>query len=408
MPRITKLATAVVQANYHWTYARVYSDVNGGLYGTGECFFAPGLNRIIDEFAEILIGEDFTNIERIVERMRWAAAAAGSLGGVIWNAITGIEAALWDLKGKYLGLPVWQLLGGKFRDEVRIYIDCHAAGALESQTALQQMSHPAWAMEAPVESISPGEIIEASAQRAREMVRIGYTALKFDLDLPGSTFDSPTGYPLRTKDIDWMVALANKLREAVGPEIDLAVDAHWRYYANDILQVAKLVEPCRLMWLEDPVPPHDEQSLVYIRSHASTPIGTGEHLQLRKGFWNLIVQDLCDVITPDLQKVGGLAEGRKIADMAATANKPFAPHMIGSPLALMASSHLAVTIPNFMVCEFHAHDVPFFHDMVQGGTAEWFRPGWTRPSDRPGFGVELDEQTGKKYRLPGARWFDET
>ncbi len=407
MPQITKIATAVAQANFQWTYVRVYSDVTGGLYGTGECFFAPGLLNMIEAFSEILVGEDFNPIEKLVEKMRWAASGAGSLAGVIWNAISGIEAALWDLKGKFLGLPVWQLLGGKFRDEVRLYVDCHAAGALECLSPLLQPTPVAWDIISTNKNLSREETIRASAERARQMAAMGYTALKFDLDLPETTFDSPSGYTLNIKDIDWMVCLTTSLREAVGPEVDLMMDAHWRYRANDILQVARAVEPCRLLWLEDPVPPSDEQSLAYLRQHTATPIGTGENLQLRQGFWNLIVKDLCDVITPDLQKAGGLAEGKKIADLCAAANKPFAPHMIGSPLALIASAHLGMTIPNFLICEFHAHDVPFFHDLVEGGTAAWFHPGWVKPSDGPGFGVELNETLGKQYRLAGSTWFDE-
>ncbi|MCU0875113.1 MAG: mandelate racemase/muconate lactonizing enzyme family protein [Pirellulaceae bacterium] len=406
MRKIVKLSTAVVQANIHWTYVRVYSDVDGGLYGTGECFFAPGLCQIIHEFSEILVGEDFTNIESLVERMRWAAAGAGSLGGIVWNAISGIEAALWDLKGKYFRLPVWQLLGGKFRDEVRVYADCHGAEALECLSPLLQPYMPSWTTEKGVD-LAPGEIMAASAERAREMAELGYTALKFDLDLPGSAFDSAAGYSLRPKDIDWMVSLAETLREAVGPEIDLALDAHWRYRPNEILQVAKLLEPYRLMWLEDPAPPHDEQALAYLRQHTTTPIATGENLQLRHGFWNLIIHDLCDIVTPDLQKVGGLAEGKKIADMCATVGKPVAPHMVGSPLAMLASAHWALTLPNFLVCEFHAQDVPFFHELVAGGTDAWFRPGYVTPLNTPGFGVELDEVTGRKYRVPGSKWFDD-
>lgn len=406
MPKIVKLSTAVVQANIHWTYVRVYSDVAGGLHGTGECFFAPGLPRIIEEFSALLVGEDFTNIESLVERMRWAASGAGSLGGIVWNAISGIEAALWDLKGKYFQLPVWQLLGGKFRDDVRVYLDCHGAAALECLSPLLQPYVPSWAT-ASAADLEPGDFMAAAAERATTMAALGYSALKFDLDLPGSRFDSATGHPLRSKDIDWMVSLAMALREAVGPEIDLALDAHWRYRPNDILQVAKLLEPCRLMWLEDPVPPHDEQALAYLRQHTTTPIATGENLQLRRGFWNLVVHDLCDIVTPDLQKAGGLAEGRKIADMCATAGKPVAPHMVGSPLAMMASAHWALTLPNFMVCEFHAHDVPFFHDLVVGTTAAWFRHGSITPLSTPGFGVELDDQTGRKHRVPGTTWFDE-
>lgn len=407
MARITKISSAVVQANFYWTYVRVYSDADGGVYGTGECFFAPGLTHIVTEFADILVGEDPCNIEKLVEKMRWAASGAGSVAGIIWNAITGIEAALWDLKGKLFGLPVWQLLGGKFRDELRIYLDCHAAGSLESLSTLLQPVIPAWERQRPGNALTRSEIIAASAERAKQMAEIGYTALKFDLDVPESTFDSASGYPLSSTDIDWMVELTTTIRHAVGPKVDLAMDAHWRYRANDILQVARQLEPCRLMWLEDPVPPDDELSLAYIRQHTITAIGTGENIQLRRGFWNLIVKDLCDVITPDLQKAGGLAEGKKIADLCAMANKPVALHMIGSPLALMTSAHLGLTIPNYMVCEFHAYDLPFFHELAQGGTSAWFRPGWVRPLDTPGLGVELDEQVGKRYRLPGSRWFDE-
>ncbi len=407
MARITKLSTAVVQANFEWTYVRVYSDAEGGLYGTGECFVAPGLPGIIAEFSGVLVGEDFTNVEKLVEKMRWAASGTGSTAGIIWNAITGIEAALWDLKGKYLGLPVWQLLGGKFRDEVRIYVDCHAAGALECLSPLLQPTPPSWRVETPQRDLSREEVIDGSAERAAEMAERGYTAVKFDLDLPGTTFDSATGYTLTSSDIDWMADLAGAIRQAIGPDVDLAMDAHWRYKPNDILQVAMQLEPLRLMWLEDPVPPANEQALKYLRQHTITPIATGENLQLRQGFWNLIVNDLVDIVTPDLQKAGGLAEAKKIADMCAAVDKPFAPHMIGSPIALMASAHLCLTVPNLLVCEFHAHDVPFFYELAQGDMSEWFRHGWVTPPNRPGFGIELDEIVGRKYRLPGSTWFDE-
>jgi L-alanine-DL-glutamate epimerase-like enolase superfamily enzyme len=285
MPKILKLSTAVVQANFNWHYVRVYSDASGGLYGTGECFFAPGLPRIIEEFSDMLAGEESNNIERLVERMRWAAAGAGSMGGIVWNAITGIEAALWDLKGKYFGLPVWQLLGGKFRDDVRIYADCHAAEALECVSNLHLPTRPAWVEQQEGPELSPDEVIAGSVERAKMMAGKGYTALKFDLDLPGSVFDSATGYPLRVKDIDWMIRLTHALRDAIGPDVDLAVDAHWRYRANDILQVMKEVEDCHLMWFEDPVPPNDEKSLAYLRGH--TAPGLLEHDRqrpLRRGY----------------------------------------------------------------------------------------------------------------------------
>src|SRR3954451_1858902 len=169
--------------------------------------------------------------------MRGAGSGTGSIGGIVWNAITGIEAALWDLKGKLTSLPVYQLLGGKFRDRSRIYLDCHAAGALECLSTLLQRTPPSWDCE-DARELPADEIPAASARRAKQMVDLGYTALKFDLDLPGTDFSSATGYTLKTRDIDWMVQLATKIRNAIGPDIDLAMDAHWRYRPNEILQVA--------------------------------------------------------------------------------------------------------------------------------------------------------------------------
>src|SRR5438046_1850605 len=170
MPTITKIRSAVVRANFNWTYARVYCDGDGGGgFGTGECFFAPGLPQIVEEFESILIGEDPRNIEKLVEKMHWAASGTGSIGGIVWNAITGIEAALWDLKGKLTGLPVWQLLGGKFRDRVRVYLDCHAAGSLECLSTLLQPTPPSWQCEQEPE-VPAEQIPAASARRAKQMV----------------------------------------------------------------------------------------------------------------------------------------------------------------------------------------------------------------------------------------------
>lgn len=453
--RIGSLRTATIQANFRWTYVRLYAERPADLYGTGECFFAPGLEGILQEFEEILRGEDFTATEYLVERMRWAATGAGSLGGLVWNAITGIEAALLDLKGKYFGVPVYQLLGGKVRDSVRIYLDCHAGEALESLDALLQPVTPSWqeaagpaggadaagsdagsgggagrhagdragpagpgAAEPPGGGTGSGgseptagatesrdAVVAAAAERAKRAAESGYDLLKFDLDLPGSTFDSATGYELRADDRDWLIHFARQLRETVGPDVDLAFDAHWRYRPAEIVDVARGLEDVRPIWLEDPVPPHDVEGTRYVREHTAVPIATGENLQLRHGFAPFIERDSCDILTPDLQKAGGLVEGKYIAAHAALRNKPIAVHMIGSPIALAASVHAASTMPNFIACEFHASDVPFFSELCTGGTEEWFSPGRARPPEGPGLGIELDETTLERYLLHGSKPF---
>lgn len=407
MREITQIKTAIVEANFQWTYVRIYSNTNGVLYGTGECFFAPGLEKIIQELSAILIGEDFANTEKLVEKMRWASTGTGSLGGIIWNAISGIEAALLDLKGKYFGIPVYQLLGGKFRDKVRTYIDCHAEDTLESLDTLLQPCKSKWmhTTSSITKSVGKSSFFSKVKIRASEMAALGYTALKFDLDLPNTVFGNPDGYYIKNKDISWMIDIVKAVREGAGENVDIAFDAHWRYKAHEIIPVLKEIESFRIMWIEDPLPANDLMGLEHLRKFTSIPIATGENLQLQQGFKALIDRDLCDIITPDIQKAGGLLESKKIADMANVANKMFAPHMIGGPLALMASCHLAVSIPNFLACEFHAHDVPFFHNLVKGGTSDWFKPGWIKPLNKPGFGVELDEKVVSDYLHPQSSLF---
>src|SRR3954468_24039914 len=132
--RITGVSTAVVEANYDWTFVRI--DAEGeGLSGLGECFRAPGLTRIVRALSPLLIGEDARDVDRLWSKLRWGASGAGSAAGIVYNAISGIEAALWDLVGRAYGVPVHTLLGGRFRDSVRMYADCHAGEALESMDA---------------------------------------------------------------------------------------------------------------------------------------------------------------------------------------------------------------------------------------------------------------------------------
>ena len=405
--RIRRVRTATVQANFYWTYIRIYT-AEDGLYGTGEAFFAPGLPQIVQELGRILEGEDCTSIEYLVERMRWAASGAGSLGGLVWNAISGIEAALMDLKGKIFGLPVYQLLGGRIHDSIPIYVDCHSGKALEALDSLLQPVIPQWAGGQLTESegeISRKSITEAACERAAEMVQRGYTIMKFDLDIPGSRFDSSAGYSLTLSDRDWLVDMAIRLRETVGPNTGLAFDSHWRYRAGDIIDVAKGLEAMRPLWLEDPVPPHDIAGFRHIRRHTAVPIATGENLQLRAGYTSILEESACDIVTPDIQKVGGLLEAKYIAAWAVQKNLGVGVHMIGGPIALAASVHFASTVPNLIACEFHAEDVPFFHELAIDGTESWLQAGTASPPERPGLGVELNETTAKRYLLDGSSLF---
>lgn len=402
--KITAINTAVVEANFDWTFVRVYTEE--GLYGTGECFFAPGLTSTIQDIAQVIIGQEALNIDYLVKLMRRATSHAGACGGTVLHAITGIEFALWDLLGKHLGAPVWQLLGGKWRDEIRVYADSHGGHALESLGPCTLPRTPAWSKVLPgtaetdPESFSP----KGYAGTASQVVAKGFDALKFDIDIFAGHHSCQTR-PLTSEEIHFQISLVRAVREAVGPKIDIAIDCHWRYNANDVLKIARGCEPFELMWLEDPMPPENVDNLALLARQTRTPICTGENAYLLHGFRQIVQTNACHIIAPDFQKAGGVLEAKRIADLADAYFIPIAPHCIASPIGTMQSAHLCATMPNFLALEFHAMDVPFFDAMRAGSDGPLIQNGRVRVTDAPGFGIELNEEAARQYAKPGERFF---
>jgi len=392
----------VVEANYDYTFVRIEADCDG-LYGTGECFFAPALTGIIAELTPLLIGRDPREIHRLVQRLARKTSAAGSTGGIVWNAITGIEAALHDLVGKAYGCPVYQLLGGKVRDSVRIYADCHAGDNCESWSPILTERCPNWLTQTGAEAQPERYEPEAYARRATAVVAKGFTALKFDLDsmivLTGDELNRPLTYP----EIERMEAAVRLTRQAVGPTIDLAFDCHWRFRPGDAIRIAHALEPYSLFWLEDPCPPENWQQTLAVKRACHVPILTGENLILLPQFLPLLEAQAVDLIAPDIQKCGGLLEARRIAGMAEYYGISLAPHCIAGPLGLLASAHLCAAAPNFVALEFHGQDVPFWNDLLVGSPL--IRNGQVTLTEAPGYGRELNEAIAKEYAKPGESWF---
>lgn len=403
--KISAIKTAVVEANFDWTFIRV--ETNTGLTGLGEAFFAPGLTATIREFASFLEGKDPLNIAPLVRDMFAAASASGSSGQVI-HAISGIEMALWDILGHHLQAPLWQLLGGQYRDTVRIYADCHAGEALESLDSLLQPRHPHWDHSHSQWNPSAGSHTEgilqeysqdAYAKKAQHMVSQGFSAIKFDLDVPNPYSQDPYNRELNHREITYLAGLMEAVRSAVGPEVDIAADCHWKFSPDSTIHLARALEPHHLLWLEDPIPPDNIEALKYVRSHSPVPILTGENHYGRHGFRPLIEQQAVSVIAPDIQKVGGLSEGLRIAELADLYYMLVAPHNISSWVGTMASVHLAACMPNFLALEWHASDVPFWDELI----AEDYRiqGGVIAVPDRPGLGITLNEEALLRYAKPG-------
>ena len=296
--------------------------------------------------------------------------------------LTAVETALWDLAGKSLGLPVYQLLGGKFRDKIRVYMD----------TALYQSKLP-----------QPRDFAAA----AREAVDMGYNAVKFDLDQANdpNKYDK-YNWTASPAEIERMYNQMAAAREEVGPNIDICDDMHGRYDAITGEKVAKILEPLNMMWLEEPIPAENTDAYRKITESTSTPICAGENHYLAHGFRPLLETGAVDIIMPDLQKAGGLGEGQRIANLSNLYYVPFAPHMVASFLGAMAACHVCASVPNFMILEWqiYFHKNPMFKEIVHfdGPMTE---NGFIPLSEKPGIGVEINEEGMKKYAVKGVPFF---
>lgn len=406
--KITAVRTAVIEANYDWTLVRI--DTDEGVSGIGEAFCAPGLTATIRELAVLVVGEDPSGVEPLVRKLRLATAHAASGGGTVHHAISGIEAALWELNARALGVPLWRMFGGRFRDRVRIYADCHAGDALESYSAVLVSRRPSWATDDDDEveyHWAPADregvyTPDAYAARAEAMAARGFTALKFDLDLPLAPNEDLYARTISRSQLERQVSLARAACEAV-PDVDVAFDCHWRYAPADALRLARALEDVGVFWLEDPTPPEALDALAGVTQRTSTPIATGENHYLLSGFAPMISRGAVDIVAPDIQKCGGLAEVRRIAALADANALPVAPHNISGPIGTLASVHVCASIPNLLALEWHAVSVPFFDELVSGHV---IRDGYVDVPDGPGLGLELDVDIARRYARADEPFFE--
>jgi L-alanine-DL-glutamate epimerase-like enolase superfamily enzyme len=376
--KITDIRSTVVAGNFDWILVRV--DTDEGLVGLGEAYWGPGVRAILADprFKSILIGEDPTNVDRCWLTLKKRLAGAGSSFGTLVTAMSGVELALWDLAGKAAGLPIYRLMGGKLRDRIRIYQDCGAED---------------WGWHADIGAV------------ARQAVADGYTAIKFDVDMPTMYELDPWNRCLTNREIAHITEQVGLAREAIGDDVDLLIDCHWNYNVSDAIRLARELEPFKLLWLEDPVPPENVAAHRLVTQASTTPICTGENLYLKHGFRELISTHACDVVAPDVPKMGGLSEAKRVADLADLYDMAVGPHNVSSPIGTLATCHMLATVPNVLVLEFHGCHVPWWSDLVQGPQPV-IKDGYITVPDGPGLGVELNEDVAHAHLRPGEGWFE--
>ena len=373
--KITEVRTAYVRG----LHVRIYSDQ--GLVGEGEGVDAiSGGASIIAGFRNALIGQNPLNVDALFERIRTSGIFAGAQAGQFVTALSAVEIALWDLAGKALGLPIYQLLGGKMRDRIRLYCD----------SGTDNRDDP------------------KAKEFIAQIIDRGFTAAKIDIDdgKDPARFDK-VNWTANNAEIDHMIDKVAFMRESLPKQIDLAADMHGRYDVGTAKRVAKELEPFRLLWLEEPVPPENIDAMRDVRESTHTPICCGENLFLRHGFRELLEKRAVDIIMPDLQKCGGLSEARKIADMAHTYYVPMAPHCQASPIGTMASCHVLAAIPNCLVLEWHwGHPPERMSQWKQyAKEGDIIEQGYVSVPDRPGIGLEMNDEYVRTLQRPGTTWF---
>jgi len=397
--RITDLRVATLRGA-PMTDPIIRIDTNQGVYGLGEVRDGASARYALFLKSRIL-GENPCNIDKIFRKIKQFGGDSRQAGGVC-----AIEMACWDLAGKVYGVPVWQMLGGKFRDKIRCYADT-------------------------TESEDP----KVYGQRLKARKDQGFTWLKMDLGIgvldgkegmvthaasvPGDGGNASTnlgsktvhmlsGIELTPRGIDGMAEYAATIREYVGYDIPLSADHFGHIGVNSCIRLGKALEKYNLAWLEDMIPWQYPELLKEIKQQVNIPLNTGEDIYLKENFIKLASMHATDILHPDLATSGGILETHKIGDAIQEFGVPMAMHFAGSPVSCMANVHCAAATENFLVMENHSVDVPWWSDLVEGVEKPIVNKGFITVPDKPGLGVTLNDEVMKQHLMPNTTYFGPT
>ena len=342
-------------------------------YGTGATAAAGMIKDLVEGF---ILGRDPFRIEALWSEMYDHSFWAKGGGPIVFAGISAIEMALWDIKGKALGVPVYEMLGGKFRDKARVYAN-------------------GWSFRCA----RPAEF----AREAERVVKDGYTALKFyPLGSPDPA--SPEGLlrhvSLRAIDRDGenlAVERVRAVRQAVGPDVDILLDMSAELTTDAVIRIGRRVEEFDIFLFEEPVDPFDVEALKKVSDHVNLPIAVGERLYTRYDFRRVMERHAADILQPDIGNTGGIMETKKIAAMAEAYSMRIQPHTCASPVATAAALQIDACIPNFIIQELYPYRIPEHFEIVDHAPEWEVRDSHLPIPDRPGLGVTLVEERVRPF-----------
>jgi len=369
-------------------------DTNQGIYGLGEVRDGADPRYALMLKSRIL-GENPCNVEKIFKIVKQFGGPARQAGGVC-----GVEMALWDLCGKAYNVPAWQLLGGRYRDSIRIYADTPEAKSPEEQLKLikyrtEEQGYSWLKMDVSINEIKdiPGALINANVlKQGSNQFQGGYMSY-------ANTQHPFTGIQITEKGLEALGMIVERVRSMVGYEIPLSTDHYGHFDLNNIIRLGKTLEKYRLAWLEDTVPWQYTEQLKTISNALDTPLLTGEDIYLLENFKPIIDGHAVDIIHPDLATSGGLLETKRIGDYAEEKGIAMAMHQAGTPVSFMANVHCAAATQNFLALEHHSVDLPWWEGLVKTTDGrKLIDKGYAPvPLTAPGLGIELVDEEVKKH-----------
>jgi galactonate dehydratase len=380
-------------------------DADNGLYGLGEADDFLGVRDAIEYIKSCLVGRSTLDVCPFVSEMLYGtlpphpvnarydgrkfeprvvslfgvpvalcSPTATPTGPIAWG-MSGVEMALCDLVGKTLGTPVYNLLGGKYRDKVRIYLDRSAPSDSATLAAWERM--------------------------AQEAAELGFAHMKFDVEYIAPEYTQDVwNRSLTTQQLRQIYERLNAVRKTVGWDAEICVDAHMHYNASDAIRLSRELAPLRLVWLEDPTPITNPDACAMVKENSSIPICVGE-MFIAEQCRLFIDRDACDIIHPDVMFSGGLHETKRIADYAELHYMPTALHSNGGALATIAAAHVAAASRSFLGLEYHHIESTWINQFVRREGVSLFKDGYLHLTDAPGLGVELDRDVCQQFLFSG-------
>ena len=396
----------IIDAPKRCTLIKIYT--NQGIVGYGEVRDASSKTYAL-MLKSRLIGENPCNVDRLFHKIKQFGGPSRQGGGV-----SGVEIALWDLAGKAYGVPLYQLLGGKYRDSIRIYCDTDADGmdndghamglALKKRmemgfTFLKMDLGIGLLMDVPGALNAPLGFIQEMKENAPHILNVQGGSVTADMVRKQKSYDIVTtahpftGIHITEKGLDILEKYVKDVRDVIGYEVPLAIDHFGHVCVEDCIRFARRIEKYNIAWMEDMIPWMYTDQYKRLLNSTTVPVCTGEDIYLKEGFEPLIKGHAVSVIHPDILTCGGALELKKIADMADENGVAVAIHMAESPIACMAAVHVAAAMHNVLAMELHSVDVPWWQDLVKGLPSPLVENGFIKVPDGPGLGItELNEE----------------